>query len=620
MSLVLWLPLTKDLRNQGLSDVTVTNNGATYSSTGGKLGGCYNFTNQNIAVSSANFKNNFINQATLSAWVKVSTSHSAYAQALVFGTQGTSWNNILFGIDINGSGTPIANASTGSAYTNLSFSTAIKDGMWHHIVYTYNNGTMKVYLDGVQKNTTTTSNIPAWTNTTNLYIGGNSGGEKFQHGDSMNDVRLYNHCLSPKEVKQLSQGLVLHYKLSDTFVEPTTNLITTEDCLSSTCYNASISKYSYGSATDMYKTVTIFDGRKGTKVYMGTSGNNCYPYVYVNNMSTSNGTNAPAYKTLSFDYYTTISTSICPYKLGSGTGTATYIVRANGEIKTGTGTNSVEIPITPNAWNHVEVTFHGTTDANAEWGYIQNRPAHVSDVNNFWFFANMQLETKDHATGYAGIGGTRDGTDLIYDCSGFGYNGTKYGNLSWSNDTARYMGSYYFEDYTRHIECLIDNNWIPDAITMSCWIKGTNKSARGGYHNPLNMHSTNYEISITGSSGKARMGFVVGGTRYVSDVGSDLLDGKWHMLTITYNGSTICRYIDGQLVHSENRTGALTTLGTLGIGTLAGNTTYGNTQLYESDVRIYSTALSADDILTLYNTAATIDNQGNLFAYEVVEG
>ena len=90
----------------------------------------------------------------------------------------------------------------------------------------------------------------------------------------------------------------MHYPLNDSYVETTTNLITTEDCLSSTCYNGSTSKYGYGTTTDIYKTVTTYDGRKGTKVYMGTNGNNCYPYVYISNMYTSNGTHALAYKTL----------------------------------------------------------------------------------------------------------------------------------------------------------------------------------------------------------------------------------------------------------------------------------------------------------------------------------
>lgn len=38
MALQVWLPLTKDLRNQGLAQVSVTNNGATYTPES-KLGG-----------------------------------------------------------------------------------------------------------------------------------------------------------------------------------------------------------------------------------------------------------------------------------------------------------------------------------------------------------------------------------------------------------------------------------------------------------------------------------------------------------------------------------------------------------------------------------------------------
>ena len=42
MSLQVWLPLNGDLRNNGLADISVTNNGATINNAG-KIGKCYSF-------------------------------------------------------------------------------------------------------------------------------------------------------------------------------------------------------------------------------------------------------------------------------------------------------------------------------------------------------------------------------------------------------------------------------------------------------------------------------------------------------------------------------------------------------------------------------------------------
>ena len=41
----------------------------------------------------------------------------------------------------------------------------------------------------------------------------------------LNDFRIYDHCLSPKEVKEISKGLVLHYKLDASSLKGSGNLI-----------------------------------------------------------------------------------------------------------------------------------------------------------------------------------------------------------------------------------------------------------------------------------------------------------------------------------------------------------------------------------------------------------
>lgn len=116
---------------------------------------------------------------------------------------GTSWNDIKFGIDINSNGTVYASTSTGSSYTNVASVINIKDNIWHHVAITYKDTTLKVYIDGVLSNTRTTAVTPAWSSCNLITIGGNSS-EKLKNNDSLNDFRVYDHCLSAAEVKEIS--------------------------------------------------------------------------------------------------------------------------------------------------------------------------------------------------------------------------------------------------------------------------------------------------------------------------------------------------------------------------------------------------------------------------------
>jgi hypothetical protein len=40
---------------------------------------------------------------------------------------------------------------------------------------------------------------------------GNAVQSTYNLNGKLNDVRIYDHCLTPSEVKEISQGLVLHY-------------------------------------------------------------------------------------------------------------------------------------------------------------------------------------------------------------------------------------------------------------------------------------------------------------------------------------------------------------------------------------------------------------------------
>jgi hypothetical protein len=98
-------------------------------------------------------------------------------------------------------------------------------------------------------------------------------------------------------------------------------------------------------------------------------------------------------------------------------------------------------------------------------------------------------------------------------------------------------------------------------------------------------------------TGYLRGGLVVAGSRKVDNCTSTkLIDGNWHMCSMTYDGSTIKRYVDGVMEKSTSVTGALVTSSSFVLGHYGSNTSYCSKETYTSDVRLYVTALSAADI------------------------
>ena len=88
---------------------------------------------------------------------------------------------------------------------------------WHHIcmVIDYEHLSFSVYLDGtfVDKKTYAINTVSNY--------GVNIGWLRpsyYPFKGQINDVRIYDHCLSPAEVKEISRGLILHYKLDDPYI------------------------------------------------------------------------------------------------------------------------------------------------------------------------------------------------------------------------------------------------------------------------------------------------------------------------------------------------------------------------------------------------------------------
>lgn len=621
MALRVWLPLNGNLNNQGLSNIIPS--GTPTFLDNGKIGKCISLTPR---VSFTGLPK--MEKFTILFWLKVDSCTADWSDSLLFRDY-TSAGTIGSGFRFEATTATRAcsfHDNTGNAITKGSqiLITSSQYGEWHHCGLSCDGQYCYTYIDGVL---TYTNDAEGGYLDNYFHIG-----ETDKMIGGMNDVRIYDECLSPKQVKEISKGLVAHYKLDNKYLEATTNLLSLET-FTTNCYNGATNKYGYGENTDIYKDIGVFQGKKCVKIYMGTSGLSAKPYPYVSNLFVSNGTNQPAYKTLSFDYYGTIGDFLNPYKLGSGSGTCTW-TNDSTAVKSGSFTNTGNIPVVLNKWQHITMTLHGTTDANSEWGYIIIGNTHTSDVNNYWLFANVQLETKDHETGYTI--GTRSAQTQETDVSGNGYNGIISGTLSYNVDSPRHSGSTLFNGGANYIA--IGRPMPTDELTVNVWAymdNWANYNARlasctegGGWNFESMSGALNFAVGVGATSNTYMTNFTSSQTPL-----SGITSG-WHMFTGTFDGINKKLYIDGVLKASVNTLQNGTTLtektplfynktNSIFIGAeAASSATAGSSPYFTgsmSDFRIYATALTADEILTMYKTSGIIDNKGNVYAYEFKE-
>lgn len=80
---------------------------------------------------------------------------------------------------------------------------------WNHIVVTFFEGEISIYINGEKHQQPINIDSPF-----DL-----SGVYSFGFG-RFNDYRIYNHCLSTAEIKELSKAKIFHYKLDATYIAP----------------------------------------------------------------------------------------------------------------------------------------------------------------------------------------------------------------------------------------------------------------------------------------------------------------------------------------------------------------------------------------------------------------
>ena len=690
MALQVWLPFDKDLNNHGLSNIFLDNTGTAIDDNG-KIGKCMKITSSKSLTYIPDFNTKGLtlcgwfkfNQSEIDAIVSAQSYTSTYKTAM----GNLIGNNNLGGIGIvwetndiytSGSFTTInikATLRTSTAGNKQTSSFNIEFDKWIYIILTWNPNThiLSLYKNGILHNSI--SNIASFTDGVNnpLYINYNvawaGSHRKLAIPIYINDIRVYNHCLSIKEIHEISKGLALHYKLDangngtigntnlvkngwgGTENWSNTNYSTTEipsvDGITHSYYDCNTIEFIPIISNHTYELSCYVKSKTGT----GTCYVSLIPYDIDKNQityeKTAQGFRASSLTTLSEDLKSgdtivhltdasgwanpsTHQYVIAIFGYTDSTGyTYPDLVYTRRTYAYGTSADKSHLNIANNtvtlnsAYNGPTIA-KGTSVCLTGYGGTYYYPINVSAANaSDWVLKSTTIIPQNIAylkpakyvrvisiSGYQYLAGItlKDTSvnNIIYDCSGYRNHGNIIGQMTIDANTPRYNYAIYMNNTSTDNRIETDSISLSDNIfTISFWIK-TLKSTNQvllGINSKMVIGLLNSMIYLNPESAK---GFII----------NDFIDNDWNHIVAIRNDSTFKLYVNNILCP---QTGGSNTCVHNGTKMYLLNRKYNNNYAANalmSDLRIYCTELSEDDIKELYDTPTFIDNQGDLMSFE----
>lgn len=594
MALQVWLPLNNETKfiNNGISEVDVENHGATFNVIG-KQGTTFHFDGSDdyISIVNENYKEWFSGDFSICMWVYADYVSSS-ARDVLFGNYGLS-SGFQFNIEIR--------YGYFRLYWNNSpdwiTTTNISQAVWTHLTFTKSGNQVTIYKNGILSESNTISGTITSMNNI-YYLGRDNRTGTTAFAGRLCDFRIYNHCLSVKEVEGISKSLFCHYKFDDYFIYGN-NLMPESLEMRLGSSNPSIGQWRTAGSNSMTRTrVAITDSPLG----------GCYCFQNEGIQTPNDGS---CYGMDSFPYCSEPNTW--------------YTISMYARITSGTEGYA--------GFNVYNCTYG---DGSHDGVVKKNYRTTTLPTSGDWILCWMTFKTNTSPTRniYIGIvtGETSVTTQMccvnivkgipnfdISDSSGYGNNAVGFGNLTISGCTPRnsYAFSFPSGSYIKKTGFNFDTKYW----TASLW-----------YYKPSN--PTAYEILFClskgdGSDANKKICAAPNSGRmwFKGESGSasiyKLKIAEWTMLTMSCNGSTVIVYENDEQIGSFNASAQLTDRRDLVIAAKATSDGAESVATFYtgmiSDFRLYSNALSADDVKNLYEVSASIDNHGNVYAHEFIE-
>ncbi len=620
--------------------------GATHKPTtgAGKFGngGSFDGIDDSIAVADSDSLEG-MNALTISLWINpVSLTN---IRGFVEKWAGGSANSYLLKYDSGYPGVVFYTyTTTGQAGGNFS-GTSLNTNTWTHIVATYDGSIMKVYINGVPSLTTYNNTGNIKTNVSGgLNLGQDWNNNNFFNG-SIDEARIYNRALSPKEVRDLynyAPGPVGWWKMDDSSTGSGQtkadssgygNNGITDDGANNTGMNCAV-QGKIGKACQFDGVDDYVDAGNGTNL---SSSNFTYSF-WMNKKGSSGG----GWGGL-IDYLNRGSQN--SRILYSDSGSCILVQDAGVEKLCSTALSN-------NTWYYITLTFNGSTPLlyiNGSLNKTGSASTFASGTNNiligngawkstYWFngliddvriynYARTQKQIVEDMSarggsasgGLAGSGGALayynfdEGQGITANNSGFGgsaLNGTlttmsapATATSGWT-DSGKLGKALNFDGNNDYIDAGTSAAFDTTDYTLSAWVyrKGSGRINNAIIsRSPTSNTAGQYYLYILNSSNKLNMDIpwvkdnVITGTTVFAV-------NAWYHIVLTKSGTTYALYTNGVKENQVVDASVPVFSGSVKIGAVQNAYQVFNGTIDE--VKVYNFALTEDEIKLDYNQGA----------------
>ena len=538
----------------------------------------------------------------------------------------------------------------GTAFRTSGFVMSTLSSGWHHIATVGHDTVQDFYIDGVFVGD---SDVKSTTNIQNI---GNCPCNN-QNWGQFDEVRIYDRALTAAEVAALyGQGGV---KVNSSQTAITNGLVSrwTFDGadLTDKVYDrvGNNNGYYYGSATSSAKVI----GKVGQALTFSGNGQYVLSSQNIGITGVANRSVSVWFKTGSTATQGIVgfggqsATQLFELVLTSGTVIGHFYGGGNDTL---TGAPSYST----GQWNHAVITYDGTeADVYINGVYansktitlntadstviigdtiysptnryfagsiddvrVYNRALSASEVTQIYNegagtktnASTQTLQGSGLASGLVGLW-TFDGKDMtsnVADVSGAGNNGFLQGQTSTTTAIGKIGQALKFDGTDDYVNAGVLSITIASGYTVSAWIKNSNASL-ASFPQIITSDSSGsdrvfqFRLNTTGRLELIRFDSSNTLIETITSLGINLNDNEWHHVTATFNSSVgSVLYIDGAQSTSSPNTTLNKDLGAAEPTLIGARRSSNVTSFFGGpidDVRIYNRALSAAEVLQLYN-------------------